>query len=263
MQDELTLAIQPLIDTSPRVFSIDWQGQKVWVKKVVPNKSRIWHLLQKMISRIITADILKPTVSDGGADGMTREIRRIEDFRAAGFHAPLVLAKNDKWMAISHLGDIIDMETRFNKKATATDLERSVCDCAITLVALHRAGLAHGRARLNDMVRTKDGQIGFIDFEEDLENAKIPLPVLQARDLFLFLTSVARLLPRHATLLETAYATYAENNPPDGVLPELGKAARQLRPLIAAVKPFSKKISGDVLRGWQALDFLSAQNARS
>lgn len=253
MPDDLRAAArQKAASLSLRIGRTEWRGQTVWVKKAVPPKATAWNRVQAFIARLASLPVLRPTTNPGGAEGLRIEARRIAEFHAAGFRAPRVLGLTDEWIVLDHLGEMVDRKLQKDKSLAPRDISHIVLRCAEAVAELHRAGLVHGRAKLNDMAMGEDGKIGFIDFEEDIAGAGIPLPALKARDLWLFLCTVARYAPQCPGIGEDALSAYLRVNRDPDMLRELTALLRFLQPFTVMARPFAGKMKGDMLRAYLA-----------
>jgi len=237
-----------------RVSKISWQGKTLWVKKAVPNKAKAWHQLQRGAALLLPMPILRATTSTGGPEGLQHEAVRIEEFTKAGFRAPRVWGLTDDYIVLEDLGMMAEKKLRTQPQS----FEADVAACAALVARLHKAGLAHGRAKLNDIVFQEDGGIGFIDFEEDVYGANIPLPALQARDIWLFSCSLARFAPQDAAVVEKAFAVYRAGNEDAAVFAELKKLLSALRPFQKLMKPLIPHMARDVQRAYAATLSLTA-----
>lgn len=233
-----------------RVRKIFWRGKTLWVKKATGDKSTAWHVSQRVLSFLLPLETLKSTVSKGGAEALLHETVRIEEFRKARFVVPEVVGLSERWLILEDMGTVIDTEIKTTPDMTPEKLSAIGKECAVAIASLHKAGLCHGRCKLNDLVRLPDGRIGFIDFEENAAN--IPLKARQAREFWLFSTSLARYLPMQQDLLKDAVAAYLQIHTDPAMLAELKKLLNFLRPFVAALSPFRKIMRGDAARAHDA-----------
>ena len=246
------LADKTASGTQQRMAKMEWQGRRVWLKKAVPPKATHWTRLQGFVSFIMPLSILRPTSSPGGAEGLRIEAWRIGEFRRAGFPAPEVLAMTDGWLVLEDLGDMVERKLQKDTSLSPDAITDIICDCAEAVAKLHKAGLAHGRAKLNDMTLMKDGTIGFIDFEEDIDAGGIPPHALKARDLWLFLCTVAHFEKQCPGIIEEAYESYLEIYRDEKVLRALKKLLRLFSPLRYILWPFHKALGNDFERAYAA-----------
>ncbi|HYD17605.1 MAG TPA: lipopolysaccharide kinase InaA family protein [Patescibacteria group bacterium] len=219
--------LQTLIDATlpqmrARTKKFAWQDRSLWLKKSVPDKGTFWTAIQGFTARLVSLPMLRPTTNPGGATGLSIEISRTAAFRAAGFPAPAVIASSDSWYVMEDMGEMIDRKLQKDSSLDTAAQQALIERCATTLARLHQSGLAHGRAKLNDFVLTPTGEIGFIDFEEDVARSGMTLAELQARDVWLFCCSAARYDKPAVSAGFAAYRAGAD----DDVIDALGKFVR-------------------------------------
>jgi len=260
MQRDIPLNLLEKIDKTVkgrlRVARIDWNGEKLWVKRAVPDKRKLWHRCQSVLARALPLPILRPTTSPGGSAALVREAERIIRFQEAGFSAPTVIAVTPGWLLLSDLGQQLDHRLNHDGGVTDSVLAAEVTEAAEAIATMHKAGLAHGRASLRDIVRTPQGALGFIDFEEEVEG--LPLTVAQARDLWLFACSVARHENRVPGIGDDMLKTYFAIYDDAGMQRELRNLLALLRPATGLMRPFERRLRKDVLHGYRATRTLSA-----
>lgn len=237
-----------------RVIPLQWQGRKVWVKKPVADKTRFWHYLQLLVAKIIPA--LRKTTCLGGFPALKAEALRIETFRAAGFAVPKVLAVDARGLVLGDMGIVIDTEIKTDKEQSAEKLRKTISYCARLVARLHRAGLTHGRCKLNDIVRLADGSLGLIDFEEDISG--LPQTIAQAREFFTFCASSARYTGQAADLMSVIVAAYRQEYPESAIWGELSSTLRKAKPLLVLTRPFADARQDDIGRTLRAARLLLA-----
>jgi hypothetical protein len=115
------------------------------------------------------------------------------------------------------------------------------------LVAVHAAGLSHGRPFLKDMTVDADDTLHFLDLEED-PTARMSLEDAQARDVWLLLSSCTEFCEEPFKDLNHLLNIYiSEYRSSISVnLSALGKALRPYRRIITMlrVKDVSKDVTG-------------------
>ncbi len=230
-----------------RTAKLEWQGRQIWLKKSVPPKGTGWTALQRFLAGVTGLPILRPTANPGGAQGLRIEVWRSAEFFRAGFVVPEILGESDGWIAMSDLGEMV--ERKMQKDAGMDDAARHalICRCAVALAETHKAGLSHGRGKLNDFVLTPDNKIGFIDFEEDVDASGIPLPDRQAREVWLFSCSAARFGKDAA---EKGWEAYRAVYHDKAVTVSLRRFLRLLAPLLVIARPFRSLMKGDAARAF-------------
>ncbi|MBL8714301.1 MAG: hypothetical protein JNM12_15525 [Alphaproteobacteria bacterium] len=230
-----------------RTAKLEWRGRQVWLKKSVPPKGTGWTKLQRILAGIIGLPILRPTANPGGAEGLRIETWRSAEFRRAGFIVPEILGQGDTWIAMNDLGEMV--ERKLQKDLTMDDAARHalICRCAVALAQTHKAGLSHGRGKLNDFVLTPDNKIGFIDFEEDVDTSGIPLPDRQAREIWLFSCSAARF---GSDAAEKGWHAYRAACQDAAVTKSLRHFLKLLAPFLVLARPFRGLMKGDAARAF-------------
>jgi hypothetical protein len=226
---------QGLIASRPasRTLCGELEGRRIWIKKTVPPKARIWHGLQKLIAFLLRRPILRSTVSEGGGGSLHMEAARLAEFRAKGFHVPEVLAVSDEMLVLTDAGpqlrEVLD-KTEDEAQRLAL-LKKAVAE----LARLHAARMVHGRPYMRDMT-VEGGRIGFLDLEENPLRV-MPLRAGQARDIWIFLSAACRYarvpgpVPAYREdVIKAVFAEYAAAALPE-TLAELGSFVRFLEPL--------------------------------
>jgi tRNA A-37 threonylcarbamoyl transferase component Bud32 len=160
-------------DTHHRVFPIEVDGQRYWVKRAAKNfPNPVAWLLGSVSRRVASA-------------GTAHEIKALAALRKRGFQAPAVVFSNSGYMVLSDLGPALN---RLIRDAAAPEANRLAREAGGTLRRLHDAGGWHGSARLHNMTES-GGEIGFIDLENTVA-FWLPGPVLRAWDLWQLCVSV-------------------------------------------------------------------------
>lgn len=225
-----------LADEHPksRTISGTFEGRKIWIKRPVPPKSRIWHSLQRLIAFMCGKQILRATVSRGGSRSLYLEAERLRAFKGTGFCVPDVLAIHDDMLILGDAGE--QLRSLIDDKKDMADRKDLLAKAILNLAALHKAGLAHGRPYIRDMVWTGE-QVGFLDLEENPVIVMDPA-VAQARDVWIFLGAASRYardknnkLSYDKTLIQDLYKQYNMATGKD-VERELKRFVRFLSPLL-------------------------------
>lgn len=230
-----------------RTAKLEWQGRQIWLKKSVPPKGTGWTKLQRILAGFIGLPILRPTANPGGAEGLRIEVWRSAEFRRAGFIVPEILGQGDTWIAMSDLGEMVERKLQKDLMMDEAARHALICRCAVALAETHKAGLSHGRGKLNDFVLTPDNKIGFIDFEEDVDTSGIPLPDRQAREIWLFSCSAAR-FGRDA--VEKGWEAYHAVYQDAAVTKSLQRFLKLLAPFLVLARPLRGMMKGDAARAF-------------
>jgi len=253
--DLATLAKEGIPKARHRAFSVDWQGQKIWLKVSTPYNFYTWHKVQRAVAVLLGNPMLKPTVSIGGARGLEFEATRLMELKEKGVTVPNLIALTGEWLATNHIGtplqDLLDQEADADKRKAI------LVDGARALAALHNENEWHGSGQVRDLILLDRGGIGFIDFEEDLL-AVMSLAEAQARDVLLMLMSAARYAKDDSNPLHEMLAAY-KDGAPETVWKPLKRIAGILGGLAAILRPFQAKLGRDAKQGLLAVDALTSQ----
>lgn len=164
------------------------EGARIWIKQPCPPKARIWHDLQKVLACALRQPILRCTVSPGGGVSLRGEAERLQEFKDKGYKVPEILGVDDDLLVLTDAGP--QLRAFLDKPENESEREHVLLEAVRALANLHANGMVHGRPYTRDM--TWDGaEIGFLDLEEN--PAKVmAIPLGQARDIWVFLSSAAR-----------------------------------------------------------------------
>lgn len=190
------------------VRPVIWCGQAGYGKRQVPLRAheRLLLGLAPLIRRWLAPDeIFHPKVYDAEP---ALEVQRLRVLNALGWLVPEVLAAEREVFVTADAGPTLAalLAAEPNPEIRAAWLNEGARD----LAEFHQAGQWHGAAQVRNLVRTRDGRLGRIDFETALDR-HFPLPLLQAFDAALYFTSIARLRDGH--LLPSIARTYLEHAP--------------------------------------------------
>lgn len=159
--------------TRRRVFPIEIDGERFWVKRAAKNfPNPMARLLGGLGRRVASA-------------GLDHEIAALAALRKRGFKTPDVIFHNRYYMVLSDTGPTLQQLV----KEGISDVDSVVTDAGRLLRRLHDAGGWHGAARLHNMTRSGD-EMGFIDVE-NTSSFWLPIPILRAWDLWQLCGSIA------------------------------------------------------------------------
>ncbi|WP_341704549.1 hypothetical protein, partial [Ferrovibrio sp.] len=206
-----------------RVFALTYAGCKYWVKSAGPPRLRSSVLLQAALAGLFRLPLLRPPHMPGGASGLAAEAAAIRELAAAGFPVPAVIACAPEWLV---LGDASEgLEPQLNAAADDETRWALIAGAAALLGRLHAAGHWHGGAHFRNFCRSPaTGEIGLLDFE-DHDLPGMMTAERQARDLLLFIYSLARYDPAPDAPRLTALATHLLA----AAAPDSRRALRRLR----------------------------------
>lgn len=221
----------PTYQDKQRILAINWQTQKVWIKRRIESKKSLGYYAQFLLAKIFTLPILTPTHCLGGSSALKKEALRLLKLSRYDCLVPEVIAVTNDWIAISSVG--IDLRDCLKQMTQAEQLFQLLTQAIEELARLHHKGLTHGAPYLKNIIyHAEKKQIGFIDFEEHPEE-KMQLQAVQTRDLFLFLWSTITILEHHPHFISQLYKSYSAIAPQE-IIHYLNKTLKKTRFL----KPF-------------------------
>ncbi|MGP1682727.1 MAG: hypothetical protein ACTS8S_10420, partial [Giesbergeria sp.] len=183
-------------------------GEQLWLKKAGPRNGSGRYRLMGALATLLRLPLLTPVPNLGGPQAIATEARRLRELAALGIHVPELLAVQPDALLLRHLG-VPGKPT----PSLANEMRDAVPTGAAAVLALWQQGLAAigqvhasgsclSQAFARNLVRCADGQVGFIDFEDD-PTSVLPLALCQARDALCFAHSSALAL-HEANALTTA-----------------------------------------------------------
>ncbi len=184
------------------------EGEQFWLKRAGPRHSMGRYRVLGALATMLRLPLLTPIPNLGGEAAIAIEARRLRELAALGVHVPELLAVQPDALLLRHLG-VPGAPT----PSLAEELGNAVPSGGGSVLALWQQGLAAisqvhaggnclSQAFARNLVRCADGQVGFIDFEDDPTSA-LPLALCQARDALCFAHSSGLAL-REAGALATA-----------------------------------------------------------
>lgn len=197
-------------------------GRTVWVKKRRRrDNARHWYMQRALYAVTGLALLVPPAPLP--TDSAAFEAGRLEEAARLGLRVPAVLHRDADYFVIEDAGTTLGEYLRSAPADEAAVIDKAAAE----LRRAHSLGIAHGGAQIKNLT-LRDGEIGFIDFEENIPAER--LEEFQLRDLFLFLLSLEKLGTdpdvRHIVSAYAGAPAEAEN-----VLRRLAAALRQLRML--------------------------------
>lgn len=246
-----TLVHARLEESGARVFSVTYEGRKIWVKRVVPDAVNRWHRLQKALGCIIPIRLLRHTSDGTGQASLDREAVIIERLRRRGAVVPDIVARGDGWIALSDLGP--SLQQRLDEARNQDEAMQLSLSGAWALLRLQRSGGWHGNAQARNLAGDPD-KLGFLDFEEDV-GAKLGAESAQIRDWFLYLCSLYKTEKRFPGLLSALIARLEAAFPPHVYTALLRIRLCGTVPALL-LRPFGDQLGRDVrqtLALWHAL----------
>lgn len=236
-------------------------GEQLWLKKAGPRNPASRYRAMGALAALLRLPLLTPVPNRGGHQAIATEARRLRELAAIGIRVPVLLAVQPDALLLRHLG-VPGQPT----PSLANEMRDAVPAGAGAVLTLWQQGLAaigevHARssylsqAFARNLVRCADGQVGFIDFEDD-PGAVLPLALCQARDALCFAHSSALSL-HEADAMSMArpiwHAWLARGSPPmQAALVASAARLAWLRHL-----PASRRLGRDLQRARAAHDLLA------
>ncbi|MEI5678977.1 MULTISPECIES: serine/threonine protein phosphatase [unclassified Mesorhizobium] len=238
----------------PRLHVTAVRGQRVWFKHLGAEPTAWGKRLHALVSPLMYPHFLRATPAATPEGKATRERRKIDAFRAAGFRAPEVFYQRGDVLALSDMGETLQSQMLTLRKAgDLTAHDGLLIDAAKALGEVHAAGLCHGRPHPRDFVVDDDGRFGFLDFEEEPE-AAMPLADAQARDVWLLFFQITY-RARQAETPTLALQAY-KASVPKLTLDALSRLLHFFRVFIPLGRVAAKfHLGGDLERFMTAMDF--------
>jgi tRNA A-37 threonylcarbamoyl transferase component Bud32 len=182
-------ALRRLLSARAPVRPIAWQGRSAYGKRRVALRvhERALLGLSPLVRRWLARDLAFEPMRY--RRDLPVEVQRLRALRALGWNVPEVLATEEEVFVTADAGTTLsDLLAAENDADTRRQWLR---DAACDLAAFHAAGQWHGAAQIRNVVRSRDGRLGRIDFETALDQ-HLPLALLQAFDAALYFTSIVR-----------------------------------------------------------------------
>ncbi|KQZ82772.1 serine/threonine protein phosphatase [Mesorhizobium sp. Root157] len=225
-----TLLRLVVAQASLRVSRATVDGRIVWIKRYDAQRKSLAKLLHALVSPVLPV-FLRSSAQVNAVEAIEREVRKMAQFRAGGFAVADVVFSNQSVLVLSDVGEVAQRTLTGALAADPARHDEFLVDLARALGEVHRAGLCHGRPHPRDMF-LRDGEVGFLDFEEEPE-AVMPLVMAQARDAWLLFLQISprAALPQTQSRALAAYRAAA----PLEVIPALrtltGFFSRAVAPL--------------------------------
>ena len=180
-------AMQEYEKNPNEVFSIEYEGQKYWLKKGRKTSSNWFHRLCYII---LNFEILIPVESKSIKQSIEHETNKINLFKNAGIHVPQIKFKNNEFFVMSDVGDSVYRYIKKNHN-TKEELYAYLNKTIDLLCEVHNKGFYHGGAQTRNFTFQNE-QVYLIDLEDSF-CADVNLKILQFRDLCLFLLSLTKI----------------------------------------------------------------------
>jgi tRNA A-37 threonylcarbamoyl transferase component Bud32 len=182
--------LQQYLQNGTAIQRIETSNGHVWLKVASKPHPKAGYWLLNLLSKTIGSDLVRAVPNPGGNQSIAIEKERIESLAQHGIKVPEIIDAGDDFILLSHLGD--DMRSHLNGMHNVKDRLALLKQVTQSIVKLHQKEQYLSQAFARNITIDSEGQVGFIDFEDD------PLTVLklhqaQARDILLFVNSTAYL----------------------------------------------------------------------
>lgn len=210
-----------------------WRGRPAWRKTYADGGHRRRVAALRWLARRLGADPLLAPLPLSPELACRTEQAMIRRLAALGARVPPVLAVDERSLLLGDLGPTLALACR--AEASPARREALVRLGQEAIQALHARGGCLSQAFARNLT-VDEGQVGFIDLEEDPLTA-MSLEAAQARDILFYAHSTARFLAatpgRHVALLQLQLAQAAP-----AVRAEVARTARRLRWLVPLARPW-------------------------
>ncbi|MDO4997504.1 MAG: hypothetical protein Q4E16_02525 [Neisseria sp.] len=200
-------------------------GEQVWVRRVGKTVPQWRYRLLGLIARTLKLGALTPVPNFGGTTALQTEAKRLQQLASQNINAPHLLAQVADGIMFSHLGNQ-NMIDRLQQADTALqDWQLGLH----SLRNLHQQGGYLSQAFCRNIIYQNNGELGFIDFEDDPAEF-MSLDNCQIRDYLCYLQSSIIWLHRHGKMIQ-AVATWQnfEATLPEHIRHQLRRTVHKIR----------------------------------
>ncbi len=190
-----------------RAFSTVYNGEKVWIKLPAMGESNFWHIVLKLLFKITKNPLLAPTVVTNPKESLKHEAKKLKQLDGLGINVPKVLAQSDDFIVLRDCGTPLSLLIN-NDTVSLIEKKEILRKLSTTLANMHNLGIYHSRPALRD-IAYKDGEVYFMDFEENLEGILSTQDAI-TRDGLIYIHSIYRKV-RNNDLIRYALSTYIKH----------------------------------------------------
>ncbi len=245
--DQIEQIEKQIAQTAARVFVMQVDGRQMVIKRQEAARPSWRYAILRGFSRLLREPLLMPAYVPGGAAAQAIEVLRLTRLANAGVPVPVLLHVTPEWFAMSlvgqeNLGDILRRTLDIEKKRALWQQGLAA------ILETHQKGQNLSQVFIRN-VMYHDGQIVFIDFEDDPEQS-MGLANAQARDWLFFLFGSVWMLDMPLDEAVQLFWQYLQKDSSDvqKALLHSGKVVGWLRFLPSKRKPWGR-------------DVIAAQNA--
>ncbi|MCG5547269.1 hypothetical protein [Halorhodospira halochloris] len=175
------------------------------------------------------------------------EAARISELKKLNINVPEVVAVTADYIVLEHCGTRLEDFIRYGY-ASADKIERLVCNAAEQLAHMHSNQAWHGAPQVRNIMILDNGNVAFIDFEENLEG--LPHLMRETYDILQFIGAL--IVPRYDSqplidLTEAAVERYIAIRGPEPLL-QLKTYYKYLSTAKKLIKPFGSRVGRDATR---------------
>lgn len=190
-----------------RAFSTVYNDEKVWIKLPAMGEANFWHIVLKLLFKITKNPLLAPTVVTNPKESLKHEAQKLKHLDSLGVKVPKVLAQSDEFIVLSDCGTPLSL--LINRENISFNEKKEVLHkLSTTLANMHNLGIYHSRPALRD-IAYKDGEVYFMDFEENLEGILSTKDAI-TRDGLIYIHSIYRKV-KNNDLIQYALSTYIKH----------------------------------------------------
>ncbi|MGL3608226.1 RIO1 family regulatory kinase/ATPase domain-containing protein [Rhizobium sp. G187] len=253
--DEIAEVLRALVSSDGRVQCLDLPRGRLWIKRQGSKVLPVLVPLQGLAAALLRIPYLRPSPQLAPEAMQAREMARMKAFAAKGFPVPTVLYASKTAMVMDDAGLTLAHRLKVLRQEDPAAHDALLVQAAEALGRVHANGLCHGRPHVRDFF-LRDGEVGFMDFEEDPASA-MPLPMAQARDVLLYFLVVSSVAIEPHRTCPQALEAWSQHAP--------AAALRELRGLtrvIGRILPLARLIGrvhmgSDLRRFIMATEFLT------
>lgn len=207
--DEIAEVLRALVESDERVQRLELPHRCLWIKRQGVKLLPRFVSFQGLAATLLRVPHLRPSPQLSPEKMQAREIARMRAFADAGFAVPAIAYQSKTAMVMEDVGQTLASRLRGMRKSDIPGHEALLVQAADALGRVHAAGLSHGRPHVRDFF-LRDGEVGFMDFEEDPASV-MPLEMAQARDIFLYFLVVTTASIRPDETCPAAFAAWSRH----------------------------------------------------
>ncbi|VUZ26426.1 Uncharacterised protein [uncultured Comamonas sp.] len=240
-----------------------WQGESLWLKRAGQPHPAWRYRVLAAVAGLLRVPALQPVPNPGGTQAIATEVRRLQTLAARGLRVPQVLAVVPQGFLMRDLGQagrpVQSLGHALEQAGTGVATLALWQQGLAALRQVHDRGQCLSQAFARNMVLCPDGEVGFIDFEDD-PAAHLPLHQCQLRDVLCYIHSTAWIVAR-AGMLPAAQAYWQSWQA--GMHPEARDALALARQRLRGLRwlPLSRRLGRDTQRLRQAWTLLTGVNS--